>query len=280
MSGSLLGWLLGALTIAVIPLVTGWDNVELFVGRIQGLFARFSSRADKEAVRLTVQATVSKAASELQNTMPGLLPSKVRIQWVTAEKAQSYLGEGDEVIVLMGYQKGRGRNVAVALHEVVSKGLLSGSRQYVSPLVLRPSISLVSHKLLQFDEVAARYFVAEILEQQLEDPSFREWYGKLVTIDRRGMFVHVFLRELYELGVRLGGSPPDETTRRDTCRLAQFLYAIASKAKDEDVPLLHTTRTFRIAIVLVAREDVVLKYGVDPHLQRARDNLKRGVDVV
>jgi hypothetical protein len=61
---------------------------------------------------------------------------------------------------------------------------------------------------------------------------------------------------------------------------AHFLHTIATKGLREDVPLAFSGTKLRVAVVLVARSDVIRQYGITPYVRRIINSVRNRHELI
>jgi transcription antitermination factor NusA-like protein len=128
---------------------------------------------------------------------------------------------------------------------------------------------------------AIEYFVTEVLEPAIgQTPALRTDGALLDELESRGFFSRVYLNEIRELGDRLQPAMPNERIHGEVRAFAEFLYTIATKRPDEDVPLTFEGARLKLAILLVARAAVLEQYGLEAHARRIEWLIRNRFDVI
>jgi hypothetical protein len=90
---------------------------------------------------------------------------------------------------------------------------------------------------------------------------------KIIEIDAKGMFTRILLSELNDFAQRIYGMEPRPYMLGEIESLMEFLYKIANKQYQVDVPLTLELAHIRVALVLVADTHKILEQGVEPYLK-------------
>jgi transcription antitermination factor NusA-like protein len=250
-----------------------------FVGAVVGVF---KERLERGRIAADIQAVINTAGQELSKQSPGALAHLVRIDWASVAQAEAYLEQG-EVIVRLDRHANQDRNIVVATLTYVSKGLLPRARMYVDRTLMRATDFTVAKRIFASARAsgAPEYFVTHVLEPAIKGSA---QLGKdaalLDELESVGFFSRIYLGEIRELGDRIQPAIPTERIHGEVRAFAEFLYRIATKARDEDVPLQYEGARLKVSIPLVARAAVLEEYGLRAHLRRIERLLREGFDSI
>ncbi len=96
---------------------------------------------------------------------------------------------------------------------------------------------------------------------------YKEWNGKIVEIDERGLFTRLLLVELDNFSKQVTGKAASQEMFQEIAGLVEFLFKIATKAMGQDIPLEYMSRHMKIGVILVGETSKVLYDGLGPYLK-------------
>jgi len=221
------------------------------------------------AVSNDVEGKIEIVAKSLNSELGNVVPNGIKIKWHKADKVdkETFIND-NKVIIKMNYSKNKNRNLAIGTALFVSKGLLPNGRKYVDKSLMESTdLTLTKQVLLKYAKQSMDYFYDEILEPAItSDPEISMLMAKLSNIDEKGMFTHIFLQEIKELGAKLYPEiTPDIAVKQETKKVLDFLYNIATKESGEDLPLTYKGKYLSFGIVLVARDETIYGKGLQPY---------------
>jgi hypothetical protein len=212
------------------------------------------------------------------------MPYTLKIEWLKDIDKDALLQEEGLVVVRLGYHHtDLQKALALAMLTFCGKALIPTSRPYLSKSLVR-SIDLVTTKrmLNQFNQKGSiDYFLNDVIKPEIEnDPELYDKCQTMEMLDDRGFFSRILLNELQELGRNLYPKTPDGSVALESDGLVTFLVQIANKAHEEDVELSFKKSWIRVAIILVARAEVIADHGFSPYLRRLEKLRKERVQTV
>lgn len=230
----------------------------------------FARWIDQRQASSDIDAIVSSARLRLEKEAPGALPHALRLQWVSAKEAEAFVNRG-EVVVRLDYRMNQDRNIVAATLLYLGKGLLPRARDYLDSALRKATDFAVARSIFSSarDTGALGYFVNEVLNPALtEEPRLREDLNLLDELQGAGFFSRVYLWELAGLGDALQLATPSPAIHGELRAFAEFLYVIATKAKEENVPLTFDGARTKVAFVLLLHPEVYQKHGIGRYLKR------------
>ena len=200
------------------------------------------------------------------------MPYSLKIEWVKDIDRDALLHEEGVVVVRLGHQHDElQKALALAMLTFCNKALLPISRLYLSDRLLR-SVDLVTTKKMlgkSNEKGSLDYFLSSVVRPEIEkDQDLRDRCQAMETLDDRGLFSRVLLKELHELGQKLYPNVSNGSPALESEELVTFLQQIATKTPDADVQLSFKKNWIRIGVILVARLDLIAERGFAPYLRR------------
>lgn len=257
----------------------------LFYRLLYFLFGRWVAareRLERSVVASDIQATVNTGVEQLEKQAPGVLPYALKVQWVRTQDPESFVRDG-EVVVRLDRHTAEDRNIVVAAVAYLRMGLLPRARAYVDRSLLAASQFAVAKRILgaRRDTGAAEYFFERVLLPSLEkEPDLRGDIDLVDDLDSVGFFTRVFLTEVKHFGERVFPATPGRIMSEEIRAFAAYLRTIATKAREEDVPLTFGGAKIQVANVLVARARTLASVGIDAYIRRIQLHIREGFESI
>jgi len=239
----------------------------------------------KLQVKWKVEGAINDYREHLDEEIENLLPYKLRIQWVkTQEDVDKFLSDDNTTIILRLRQRENEKwNLASATLSYISEALIRNARIYMNKNFNKALDFAFAEKLLKDEgEISALSYLRDeeifpiITNTEEDDIKIKEIYEKLDLISEE-LLTRVFIREIGIAASNLGYKPSAKL-EDDIYKFLDWSILIAQKGKDEEVELMFVGKYFKVAIILVANEDLFLRYGTQPYIDRAMDNMRKGAD--
>jgi hypothetical protein len=272
----LLGGGAGAILIVGIYIAHNPEKVEQIVGWVTTGIARLYRKADKTAVAMKVQGEVNGLRARLHEAAPAMLDRKLKIRWTTAEEAEAAVRGGD-VIVFMRDSRRPGENVATAVMAYLPKALIPRSRRYVEPDTMKAIDLTIAKAMLTIED--SHEGALDVFYERHLDPAraastrLKEKIAAVDAVDLHGWLSRILLAEYRRLGDVLHPADPDDACLAEAERFADWLAKLANRGKHELGSLTFRGTYISVAIILVARREVLAEQGIDPYRKRAKRHL-------
>jgi hypothetical protein len=271
--GFVVGGFFGALILIGVYVLFFPEKAEKVGGWIASLLGSGWRRADRAAVKFKVQADVNGLRATLHSDAPEMIDKALKISWTNAEEAEAVVRGGD-VVVFMRDSRRHEENLANAVMAFLPKALLSRARRYVEPDTMR-AIDFAIAKALLADEEASEGALEVFYDRHL-DPArqgserLRAKITEIDAIDLHGWLSRILLAEYRRIGEMLYPADPDGAVLHEAEELADWLYKLAARKKDELGALKFRGRYFRVAIIFVGLRATLEEHGSTPYRRRAK----------
>jgi hypothetical protein len=274
---ALVGFLLGLgglISALVIYLLLMPEKAERVLKSVTRLAAMCAEAVDRTKVAHTVQRAVNARRVELQKDGPDLLEKKLKVRWAKADEAEAQLSNG-EVLVVMRRSRHIQENIAHAVMAYLPKALLPLARPYFDKERMRAADLVIAKSLFAHEDGPAGalgVFVEKHLEPaRAEGVVLKKKIVELDDLDLDGWLTRVLLTEYRHLGNQLHPGEPDEVCVQDGERLARWLHSLSARAPGDDtLTLTYSGDYFRVAIIFVARKELLEHRGLAPYRRRAK----------
>ncbi|MFC2027190.1 hypothetical protein ACFLU3_00750 [Chloroflexota bacterium] len=249
--------------------------------RIASMLPRIKRFFDRGQVASSIQSAINGSSSQINKLAPDVFPYPLKIEWVKQEELEKFIQKG-RVVVRLRHHSRDDKNIVNATLAYMQRGFLPRSKHYLDKTLLSAcEFKLATTIFLgQPNSGAYEYFMSSELNPSiLTNDGLREDLQMLEHLDSVGIFTRIFLAETKRVGDKLIGTVPTDSIHEELRRFAMFLQTIAMKG-DEDVPLsFHGTR-IKTQVVLVAKEETILNFGIDPYVNRVRSAVEDGFETI
>lgn len=269
--------------LAIYLFVLHQDKGERVVEWLSILVARASKTAEKTATASGIQSKVDSFISSINTEMQELLPFGLKVKWISPDMSKDAFIENDRVVVLLNYHQNKDENLARATMLYMNKAVIPEARPHIHTK-LGQAIDLMMTKKALFSFTEARsslgHFIRTVLRPQVnQDEELKEMCMVIDTIDERGLFTRVLLKELMELGIRRAGITETGDTVFETSEFIKLLKKIADKERGVDVDCDFIRNNIKMTVVLVARSENV-ELGPNIYLQKIKELIRQSARTI
>ena len=254
----------------LVRVVLDEDRSAAWRARIYRVLYRVSGRS--EAEKKYIANDLSSRINLARRNMPfsqEYLPHSINVLWVESGHGEASSINDNEMLIRLDPAELEEKNIVLLSDALVKKTSLAGIRHIINePLELSMDLNLVKNLLKEIGDrrVLDWFFRNEYQPVLNQSEARREWNGKIVEIDERGLFTRLLLVELDKYSKRIMGKPSSPNMFNEISRLIEFLYKIATKGYGQDVPLECISRNIKIGVILVGETSKLLREGIDPYL--------------
>ncbi|WGM88576.1 MAG: hypothetical protein NUK63_06530 [Candidatus Bathyarchaeum tardum] len=269
------GFSLGILVLYLITSVPYFETVSVLLGKAFS----FLDFAERGAVAHQIQKSLNFSQEEINNEVKGLFPYPAKVEWVDKD---SYIDTDQELVVIrMKEHEANPRNVAYAVVDYVSKGLVPYSRQYLPESIETAIDSTVVRKILyEKDSGAFDYYLTNVLNKKITSPEVQKHIDLMANLDDHGYFTRIYLEEIKELGLSL--YPRTYTSAMiETEEFANHLDVLSTRKRGElSKADPFVKRHIKVAFVLIAETHKLKNDGLGNHLLYAQHCIEEGAEVI
>lgn len=237
------------------------------------------SAAEKKYIENDISSRINFA----RRSMPfgqEFLPKAIKIEWVEGGEGKTERIKENEIIVRLDPAESEEKNVVLLSDALVRRTSLIGIRHILrEPLELSMDLNLIKDLLKEIGDkrILDWFFRNDYMPNINKSAEIREWNGKIVEIDEKGLFTRLLLVELDDYSKRVWGKPYSPEMFDEIAGLVDFLFRIATKAFGENVPLDYTSRNIKIGVLLVGETSKILYDGIQGYLRAFTIMLNRQV---
>jgi len=264
---------MGAIVIIyyLVRVILDEDRSAGWRARIYKVLYRVSGRS--EAEKKYIANDVSSRINLARRNMPfaqEYLPNGIRVLWVEGGHGEASSMNDNEMLIRLDPAESEERNIVLLSDALVKRTALAGIRHIIGgPLELSMDLNLVKNLLKEIGDtrVLDWFFRNEYQPALGQSDAMREWNGKIVEIDERGLFTRLLLVELDRYSKETAGKPSSPDMFDEISGLIEFLYRLATKEYNQDVPLQLISRHMKIGIIPVGKTSKLLRDGIGPYLK-------------
>ncbi len=269
------GTLAGVLLFLIVWVLLMPAKAEKVAGWLWGFLTWAGGGARRKATALSVQGKINDATTiALKDAPAELVEGAVKVRFHAGDEVKAVLEEG-AVVVFMKRHEHLAENVAHALMAYLPKAVLPRARRYVDPETMRAA-DLTLAKAVLADHAGPRGALECFYEHHLdpaaeESAEMRGRLEELDEIDLHGWLTRVLLAQYRALGEALYPGATSRGMLLETEAYERWLHRLASLRPDELGSLRFEGKLMRVAVVFVARPEVLDKKGVTPYRSRAKN---------
>jgi len=270
--------------ILIYLLVIAPEKGEIVAGWLAKLVAWTGKRAEKTATAMAIQGKIDSFVKAIDTEVGGLLPYGIKIKWVSPEINKEAFIKENKVVIILSYHYNQDENLSKATALYMSKAVIPEARPHIDEK-LSSAIDLMMTKKALYSFVEARssfdHYIKNVLRPQTaSDVTLKEYCESIDTMDERGLFTRILLRELLELGRRRAGTTETGDTVFEANEFVKHLKRIAEKERGQDVDPNFLRKHIRISVILVARPEKV-EYGQQPYINAIEKyGIKNGARII
>ncbi len=228
-----------------------------------------------EAEKKYIENDISSRINLARRNMPfgkEYLPKAIKVEWVKSdEEGRTAQIKENELLVRLDPAESQERNIVLLANALVKQTSLVGIRYILEePLEISIDLNLVKNLLSEIGDrkILDWYLRNKYIPTINNSNEIKEWNGKIVEIDERGLFTRLLLVELDDYSKRVAGKiAKTKEMFNEIAGLIEFLYKISTKTYGQDVPLDYITKNFKIGVILVGETSKILLTGVEPYLR-------------
>lgn len=270
----------GLSVVAIILIIAALfftDKIKIWAGWIEYWGSYVFHGLRKSSIKNRLEGSCSRALKQIGKELPDLQIPDLSIEWVKDDNYLTKLKEG-KAIVKLKFSTDQTRNIVNATSLYVRDAFLIHAKPYLS-LPLRKSIdfSITRKILLQIDK-NQRNVISHFIEEFSSDIlPHKEKYSQIEELDNAGFLTRILIREFDYFGNKLSGLIPKDENYAESDAFLNFLYDIATREHDEYTQLQFINKTIKVGVLLVAKPETYLAYGLEAYLRRIRLGLARGI---
>ncbi len=233
-----------------------------------------------EAEKKYIENDISSRINLSRHNMPfgkEYLPKAIKVEWFKGMEGGTAQIKENEIIVRLDSAESQEKNTVLLAGALVKRTSLTGIRHILKePLELSMDLNLIKNLLTEIGDrrVLDWFFRNEYQPNVNKSEEIKEWNGKIVEIDEKGLFTRLLLVELDDYSKRIIGKPGSSKMFHEIAELVDFLYRMSTKAYAQEVPLDLITQNIKIGIILVGETSKILS-GIENYLTAFAYNIEK-----
>lgn len=254
------------------------DKTKEIVSWIWYPLGNFFKFARKRYVKYQLDGACSRALKNIAKELPEFKIPVFRIKWIKEDNYGETLKDG-EAIVNLKFSHNQTRNIINATSVYVRDIFLKQTKPYISENLKEAiDLSIIKNILLKISS-DNRNIMSDFYEDSRE--KFAQYINecdKLEQIDDAGLFSRILIRELDSFGNKLAGRIPNQNYQDEADQFTDYLYNISIRDIDENTKLQFEYPIIKVGVLLVAKSETYINYGLVPYLRRIKLGFARGID--
>ena len=280
----LLVYILWTLIYKAIQFLPEFDK---FKATILAPFARSRRflRLSKAARKYDIRGKVNHAVRGLRSELPPEWIHDLEIEWVQQEDRIGFL-EDNEIAIRLRPHEDQSRNFANVAYHFLRQCFFPKVKSVIPEVHREAAVLFVSHKVLRnADDKARGLFEDMILEPAIEKKEkILDYYCRYDVIDKRGLFLGPFLREVQDIAERVRLSSERKQMGQELVAVLDHLTTFKEGLDTKEQSFVGMTDDLwtregvasTYGLLLVAHPDKVVDTW--PYVKRARERYGDGVD--
>jgi hypothetical protein len=267
--------LLGILAFYFFTSIPAFQGAGAWVAR--GL--SFWKSNEKKAVSLRIEKTLNSVQNEIDREAKGVIPYSAKVEWIDKP---SYLDTSEEIVVIrMKEHEENPRNVAFAVVDYVTKGMIPFSRLYIErPIQTAVDTTMIRRMLHERDESALDYYLTNVLSKKKDDEELQRYLKVLDNLEQQGLFTRIYLEEVKEVGLKMYPME-DQYAVRETKEMLKHLDILARRKQGQKgAANPYIGKRIKVAYILIAESERLLFEGSKPQVQYGLKCLENGCEAI
>lgn len=254
------------------------ENFQIYFGFIWRILAHPFKSLRKHSIKSDVEGPCTKALKSIANELPDIDIPALTINWVSEDNLETALKDG-KAIVKLKFEDNPTKNIVKATTIYVKDAFLKHTKPYINEDFRKAlDISVTKKILLKIEKNSSNILSTFIDENTSESSDVFERCELIEDIDDNGLFTRILLRELDLFGKKLHGRTIKEEYKRESDEFLRFVNQISIREYDDDTPLAFSKQILKVGIVLVAKEETFINYGIKPYLRRIKLGMSKGIE--
>jgi len=233
------------------------------------------SEAEKKYIENDISGRINLARRNMPFGKEYL--AAIKVEWFEGMGGKTAQIKENEIIVRLDPAESQEKNIVLLTDALVKQTSLIGIRHILKePLELSMDLNLIKNLLIEIGDrrVLDWFFRNEYQPNVNKSEEVKEWTGKIVEIDEKGLFTRLLLVQLDDYSKRIIGKPGSSEMFHEIAELVDFLYKMSTKVYAQDVPLDFITQNIKIGIILVGETSKIL-FGIENYLTAFAYNIQK-----
>jgi hypothetical protein len=256
------------------------EKLEKWLSMIYRSLSWASKKYEKRGISGDITSDIKSFKRKYNDKKLKFLPYDIKINWLDEDTRESFISK-NKVVIRMKYNKNQSRNVMHATLLYIESGLLPNTKNFIDNTVRRASELVLTEKILIEEQ---RHGARQLLENEVIDNEIKQnstldrYINILKKLDSNGTFTRIFLKELSFFGEKVSNLIPNTEIRKETVEFIKELERFSTRKKGEFDSPGYTGNYIKTSIVLIAKQETYLLYGIQPYIRYINRSLDEGID--
>ena len=274
----------GLIFLIVLFLIFNWEKVEKFISSVANFFEGTFKSVSSQAIRLTLQADLNDAITNLDKEAPGLFEKGVSIKWL--ESGEEHINTNREgVFIRVNKTENTDKILLRSIDFILNSALLVKSRTYLHGHVFEATKLVLGEKMISsagYHSALLAYRTEKYNPVMQSDKTIAKATNRLEFLNYQGLFTRVFLRECIDLHQRVGIGHEATGIKWDITRFLDFASDLFQSLSQDGVRanFEYASSTLNIAFAVLADEFTWAISGLDFYKRRTRLSIQRGAEII
>jgi ribosomal protein S1 len=225
-----------------------------------------------------IEGSINSFVGEFNAEVTNAMLSDCQIQWVTEGNQADIIEDGKAIIRLSYDKSNHDLNFYNAAYSFVRTALLSRAKPYINELTVKGIDLLMTRELIQKQKRSGLTVFNQRFKQ--ENEAVKKVYYQLEEIEKKGLFKLLVVQELFFFGETIGEKAPTIEHEKEVDCFVDWVYEIAQRESGEKTDLQYESANIKAAIILVASQETLNRYGEEAYSRRAKKNASNGYPII
>lgn len=269
----------GLLGLIIIVLFFFPDNAKKWAGWVYYFLGYCFKIFRKRAIRYRLESSCSKSLENFSKELPDIEIPDLSIEWIKKDDNIDTIFKEGKAIVKLNFDKDQTKNILKATTVYVKDAFLKHSKPYMSDKLKKALDFSITRKILLNINKNKKNILSQFIEYNISEiEEITEQISYIEEIDDNGLLTRIFIREINYWGTKLTGRLPKNEQKEEADNFLNFIYDIAIREPDDYTELQFIKNNLKIGVLLVAKKDTYLSYGLEPYLRRIKLGLAQGIE--
>lgn len=287
----LVGIAVAAIVTVFVAFLRWGKNLVTVVEYVESRRTNSSLRKEQKEMTKTIKDKFYESRLQINKSAGfDVLPYDMEIRWRNKSDVKSFLLKNAKVIIVMRDSEDHVENFTKAIEAYVEKSLIPRTRKYIPREVMLAVELTIAKKIITIEyDSALGYFDENVYKPAINtNQNLNIFTEALSTLDFRGLFTRVFLRELYDFGLRLHPQLSNNAIKEEGNKFMGFFTGIARRPEgDREIDTVFEEKHLSVAIAYIAGarsdkevDNMILNISSCTYAQYIDSLLNRHIDTI
>lgn len=270
--------LAGLLVLVLVFVFLNPEKAQILKGWIQYTFVFLIQSCKKPSIKNKIEGSCNYAIKQISKEISDIEMPSISINWVKDGEDLRTKLKGGNAIVNLKFSADNSENIVKATTIFVKDTVLTKAKPYLS-YSLKSAIDFnIVRKILgsiinDRNQIINTFFFLN--GKDLNE--LKEKNSQIQQIDNVGLFSRILIKEYESFGNQLYGLLPTNEYTDEADVFFNYLLDISTRNYDENTPLQFEGNILKVGILLVAKPETYLTYGLDAYLRRIKRGVSKGI---